>query len=182
MAKKIAPFAGPSTPNQRLGEGGSGDGASGAGVRLIKKYPNRRLYDTHESCYIALSDVRQMVLAGESFQVHDAKTGINLTRSLLLQIILEAELDGVALFSEAALANIIRFYGNTMQGALGTYLEQNMQAFSDMHRSTQAAAMGKTGQHVVGAYADQTQAALRLVQSQMQAQAEQLLRSFGIKR
>jgi polyhydroxyalkanoate synthesis repressor PhaR len=100
--------------------------------RVLKKYPNRRLYDTQTSGYITLADVRQMVLDHESFVVRDAKTGDDLTRSILLQIILEAETDGMPMFTTPVLANIIRFYGHTMQGLMGSYLEKNVQAFTDM--------------------------------------------------
>ena len=97
------------------------------GVRVLKKYPNRRLYDTQTSAYITLADVKQMVLGGELFEVRDAKTAEDLTRSILLQIILEEESGGVPM-----LAQIIRFYGHTMQGLMGTYLEKNVQAFFDL--------------------------------------------------
>jgi polyhydroxyalkanoate synthesis repressor PhaR len=100
--------------------------------RLIKKYPNRRLYDTETSTYITLADVKQLVLEHEEFKVFDAKTNEDLTRSILLQIILEEESGGVPMFSSAMLSQIIRFYGHTMQGMMGTYLEKNIQAFIDI--------------------------------------------------
>ena len=101
-------------------------------IRLIKKYPNRRLYDTRTSTYITLVDVKELVLAHEDFQVIDAKTGDDLTRSILLQIILEEETGGMPLFTEQMLANFIRYYGHSMQGFLGAYLEKNMQVFMEM--------------------------------------------------
>jgi polyhydroxyalkanoate synthesis repressor PhaR len=101
-----------------------------SGVRVLKKYPNRRLYDTQSSSYITLADVKQMVLDGQPFQVRDAKDGTDLTRSILLQIILEEESGGVPMFSTETLAQIIRFYGHTMQGAMGAWFEQNMRAFA----------------------------------------------------
>ena len=101
-------------------------------VRTLKKYPNRRLYDTQTSSYITLTDVKRMVLDAEDFEVRDAKTGEDLTRSILLQIILEEESGGVPMFSTQALAQIIRFYGHAMQGVMGTMLEKNLQAFTDM--------------------------------------------------
>jgi len=101
-------------------------------LRILKKYPNRRLYDTRSSSYITLADVKQMVLRGEEFEVLDAKTSDNLTRSILLQIILEEESGGVPMFTTPALAQIIRFYGHTMQGLMGTMLEKNLQAFAKM--------------------------------------------------
>jgi polyhydroxyalkanoate synthesis repressor PhaR len=100
--------------------------------RIIKKYPNRRLYDTNTSAYITLADVKQLVLKGESFRVQDAKSADDLTRSILLQIILEEEAGGTPLFSEAVLAQMIRFYGNAMQGMMGAVLERQVQAFAEM--------------------------------------------------
>ena len=102
------------------------------GPRILKKYPNRRLYDTQSSSYITLADVKQMVLDGQDFEVRDAKGGDDLTRSILLQIILEEESAGVPMFSTQSLAQIIRLYGHAMQGVMGNYLEQNLQGFTDM--------------------------------------------------
>jgi polyhydroxyalkanoate synthesis repressor PhaR len=99
---------------------------------LIKKYPNRRLYDTQTSSYITLVDVKQFVLDNDDFAVVDAKTGEDLTRMILLQIILEAEAGGAPMFSSVALAQIIRYYGHAMQGMMGSYLEKNIQAFIDI--------------------------------------------------
>jgi len=106
--------------------------AAGAGPRILKKYPNRRLYDTEISSYITLSDVKAMVLKGTAFEVRDAKTGEDLTRSILLQIILEEETGGVPIFSASMLSQIIRFYGHAMQGMMGSYLETNLQTFTDI--------------------------------------------------
>jgi polyhydroxyalkanoate synthesis repressor PhaR len=101
-------------------------------LRTLKKYPNRRLYDTRTSSYVTLADVKQMVLAGEAFEVRDAKTSEDLTRSILLQIILEEESGGVPMFSSQTLSQIIRLYGHAMQGVMGTVLEKNMAAFSEL--------------------------------------------------
>jgi len=98
-------------------------------IRVIKKYPNRRLYDTANSGYITLADVKQMVLDFVDFQVIDAKTGEDLTRSILLQIILEEESAGMPMFSSEMLSQMIRFYGNALQGIMGNYMEQNVKAF-----------------------------------------------------
>jgi len=103
-----------------------------ASERLIKKYPNRRLYDTQTSSYITLADVKQLVLGNEDFIVIDAKTEEDLTRSILLQIILEEESNGQPMFSSSALSQIIRYYGHTMQGMMGSYLEKNIQVFIDI--------------------------------------------------
>ena len=101
-------------------------------TRVLKKYPNRRLYDTQTSSYITLADVKAMVLSAEAFEVRDAKTGDEITRSILLQIILEEETGGVPMFSTTMLAQIIRFYGHAMQGMMGSYLEKNLQTFVDL--------------------------------------------------
>ncbi len=98
-------------------------------MRVIKKYPNRRLYDTDTSAYITLAEVKELVMDNERFVVRDAKTNEDLTRSILLQIILEEEAGGAPMFTEAVLANIIRFYGHAMQGFMGAYLEKNVQIF-----------------------------------------------------
>ena len=105
--------------------------------RLIKKYPNRRLYDTQTSTYITLADVKQLVVDQEEFQVVDAKSGDDLTRQILLQIILEEEAGGMPMFSAPMLAQVIRFYGNAMQGMMGSYLEKNIQAFIDIQSKLQ---------------------------------------------
>ena len=110
--------------------------------RVIKKYPNRRLYDTDTSTYITLTEVKQLVMDSESFTVRDAKTNDDLTRSILLQIILEEETGGVPMFSTQTLAQIIRFYGHAMQGMMGTYLEKNLQTFVDMQRRLTEQAQG----------------------------------------
>ena len=100
-------------------------------TRLIKKYPNRRLYDTTTSSYITLAEIKGLVLHNEAFVVRDAKTDDDLTRSILLQIILEHESEGAPILTEQVLANIIRFYGHSMQGFMGSYLEKNVQTFMD---------------------------------------------------
>jgi polyhydroxyalkanoate synthesis repressor PhaR len=100
-------------------------------VRTIKKYPNRRLYDTQTSTYVTLAEIKKLVMLASPLVVLDAKTGEDLTRSILLQIILEEESAGVPMFSEAILSNIIRFYGHAMQGHMGSYLENHVQSFMD---------------------------------------------------
>ena len=98
--------------------------------RVIKKYPNRRLYDTEQSRYITLSDIRKLVMRAGDFQVVDSNTGEDLTRSILLQIMLEEESGGQPLFSAKMLAQIIRFYGGTMQGMFHRYLEESLSLFT----------------------------------------------------
>jgi polyhydroxyalkanoate synthesis repressor PhaR len=120
-------------PSSRRGAAkGSAEGAADSAPRILKKYPNRRLYDTRTSSYITLADVKRMVLDGETFEVRDAKSGEDLTRSILLQIILEEETDGAPMFSTQMLSQIIRFYGHAMQGMMGSYLEKNLQTFVDL--------------------------------------------------
>ena len=164
--------------------------------RVIKKYPNRRLYDTDTSTYITLAQVKQLVLDNQSFIVRDAKTNEDLTRSILLQIILEEEAGGAPMFSEAALANIIRFYGHAMQGFMGNYLEKNVQAITDMQ--AQMAAQSKTltpeawasfmslqnpmMAGMMGSYTEQSKTLFEQMQEQMQKQTEQMLGAFGIKK
>lgn len=165
-------------------------------LRVIKKYPNRRLYDTDTSTYITLAEVKQLVLDTEPFVVRDAKTNEDLTRSILLQIILEEEAGGAPMFSEAALSNIIRFYGHAAQGFMGSYLEKNVQAFTDIQaklaeQSTQltpemwAQFMNMQNplmQGMMGSYVEQSKTMFDKMQEQMQKQAEQMLGAFGIKR
>ncbi len=136
--------------------------------RVIKKYPNRRLYDTDTSSYITLIEIKQLVMDSEVFVVRDAKSGEDLTRNILLQIILEEEANGSPMFTSSVLANIIRFYGHTMQGFMGSYLEKNMQALMDMQ---QPLMQGVTNNSVFAQ-----------MQEQMQKQTEQFLGTFGIKR
>lgn len=100
-------------------------------LRIIKKYPNRRLYDTAISSYITLEDVKKLVLDRAVFQVIDARTNADITRGILLQIISEQEEQGNPIFTTDVLAHIIRFYGDTLQGMMGSYLEKSLQAFVD---------------------------------------------------
>jgi polyhydroxyalkanoate synthesis repressor PhaR len=164
-------------------------------VRLIKKYPNRRLYDTKTSSYITLADVKQMVLKHEEFQVVDAKSGDDLTRQILLQIILEEESGGLPMFSSDLLAQLIRFYGNAMQGLMGTYLEKNINAFQEMQKSLQEQSQrmygdtprasqelwaqfmnlqGPAMQSLMQAYIEQSQKVFSQFQDQMQSQARNM--------
>src|SRR6185295_17150707 len=116
-------------------------------TRLIKKYPNRRLYDTATSSYITLADVKKLVLGQTPFKVVDAKSNEDLTRSILLQIILEEESAGAPMFSSDMLSQIIRFYGNAMQGMMGTYLEKNIQTFMEIQKKLQEQSKQLYGQN-----------------------------------
>ncbi|MEZ5543951.1 MAG: polyhydroxyalkanoate synthesis repressor PhaR [Lysobacteraceae bacterium] len=115
--------------------------------RIIKKYPNRRLYDTEISSYITLEEVRQLIIDGEEFEVRDARSGDDLTRSVLLQIISEHEEHGQPIFSTRLLTQVIRFYGDALQGFMGNYLERSMELFLDQQhqfRSQLNNLMGQT--------------------------------------
>ena len=148
--------------------------------RVLKKYPNRRLYDTRSSSYITLADVKRMVLAGEDFEVRDAKTAEDLTRSILLQIILEEESVGVPMFSTPMLANIIRFYGHTMQGAMGSMLERNLQTFAEVQKQL-VGGQAPLMQNLMGSYLEQSRAMFDKMQEQM-AQAGSVFPGFPPKR
>lgn len=164
--------------------------------RVIKKYPNRRLYDTETSTYITLTEVKQLVIQNAQFVVRDAKTGDDLTRSILLQIILEEEAGGAPMFTEQVLANIIRFYGQAMQGYMGPYLEKNIQAMTEVQAQLAEKAEGLTPemwsrfmtmqspmlQGLMGNYVEQSKNVFMQMQEQMQKNTEQVLGAFGIKR
>lgn len=100
-------------------------------VRIINKYPNRRLYDTVISRYITLDEIRQLVLKNEKFQVIDKRSKDDITRSILLQVIMEQEEAGTPILREEVLLNIIRFYGDSMQNSVSHYLELSMELFID---------------------------------------------------
>jgi polyhydroxyalkanoate synthesis repressor PhaR len=98
-------------------------------VRTIKKYPNRRLYDTAVSRYITVADVRDLVMKRIEFKVIDANSNDDITRPTLLQIILEQESGGQPLFTADILSKMIRFYGDSIQGVFSTYLEKSLELF-----------------------------------------------------
>lgn len=118
-------------------------------MRIIKKYSNRRLYDTEESRYITLSEIKNYVVESIDFEIKDAKTNKDLTNDVLLQIILEEEGFNKPIFTTAILKNIIRFYGNPSQRVMSQYLEQVMQSFSDSKTTDPLSAMTKmTAQNI----------------------------------
>ena len=169
-------------------------------IRIIKKYPNRRLYDTTTSVYITLADVKKLVLENVVFKVEDAKTKDDLTRSILLQIILEEESgDGAPMFSSDVLSKIIRFYGNAMQGMMGNYLEKNIQTFVEIQKKLQEKAsaiyggtsvpnadawseflkmQGPAIQGLMGSYLEQSANAFLDMQQQLQKQTRNLFGNF----
>ncbi len=130
--------------------------------RIIKKYPNRRLYDTEISSYITVDEVRQLVVDGEDFEVRDAKTGEDLTRTVLLQIISEHEDKGQPLFSTKLLSQFIRFYGDSMQGFMGSYLERSMQVFLDQQGQFRSQMNNLLGQTPCSVLNDMTERNLEL--------------------
>ena len=168
-------------------------------ARLIKKYPNRRLYDTRTSSYITLTDVKELVLNHDEFKVIDAKSGDELTRTILLQIILEEEAGGAPMFTSELLAHMIRFYGNAMQGMMGKYLENNIKAFTELQHKLQDQArsiygdnspisqdlwaqflnfQGPALQSMMGAYMEQSKKMLTQMQEQVESQTRNLFTGF----
>jgi polyhydroxyalkanoate synthesis repressor PhaR len=168
-------------------------------TRIIKKYPNRRLYDTATSCYITLEDVKKLVTDEVDFQVVDAKTSQDLTRSILLQIIMEAEGEGQPMFSSDMLSQVIRLYGNAMQGMMGNFLEQSTNSFMEMQEQMQKQAKevygdnpvfnadmwgqflkmnGPAIQNVMSKYMEQSTNMFYEMQQQMQKQTQNMFGNF----
>jgi polyhydroxyalkanoate synthesis repressor PhaR len=169
-------------------------------ARTIKKYPNRRLYDTHTSSYITLADVKDLVMGFENFKVVDAKSGEDLTRSILLQIILEEETANMPLFSTELLAQMIRFYGHAMQGMLGKYLENNIRTFVDFQAKLQLQQsrptagdaqmqnelwsqflnfQGPAMQSMMSSYMEQSRKMVEQLQEQMESQTRNMFSGFN---
>ena len=168
-------------------------------TRIIKKYPNRRLYDTETSSYITLIDVKKLVLEQVDFRVEDAKSKEDLTRAILLQIILEEESAGAPMFSSDMLSQIIRFYGNAMQGMMGSYLEKNIHTFIDIQKRLQDQSKQMYGQNpmlgsdtwgefvkmqgpaiqgLMSRYLEQSASAFMDMQNQLQSQTRNLFGGF----
>ncbi len=166
-------------------------------ARIIKKYPNRRLYDTETSAYITLAEVKQFVLSYEKFIVQDARSGEDLTRSILLQVILEEESGGLPMFSADMLANIIRYYGHSMQGLMGSYLERSIGAFHEAQKKFQAQSTtiysavpgfkpdtwaqlipGAGGTNPVGAFIEKSASSVIGMQEELRKQAMQMFSTF----
>jgi len=104
-------------------------------TRIIKKYPNRRLYDTEISSYITIEDVRQLIVDGEEFEVRDARTDQDITRLVLLQIIAEREEEGQPMLSTGSLQLMIRFYGDPLHGFMSRYIERSLQLFLEQQHT-----------------------------------------------
>lgn len=168
---------------------------SKAALRVIKKYPNRRLYDTKTSSYITLADVKDLVIKNENFQVVDAKSSEDLTRSILLQIILDEETGGMPMFTSDLLSQLIRFYGNAMQGMVGGYLEKNIHTFIEIQKQLQEQSknlygdntkinqdmwsqfmnfQGSAMQGMMSAYMDQSKNAFMQMQEKLQSQTKNI--------
>jgi len=140
--------------------------------------------------------VRQLVIDGADLRVRDAKSGEDLTRAILLQIILEEEAGGAPMFSEAALANIIRFYGHAMQGFMGAYIEKNVQMFTEVQARLADQAKTITPemwnqfmnlqspmmQNLMGSYIEQSHSVFQHMQEQVNKQTEQMLGAFGLNK
>lgn len=176
------------------------EATAGATMRLIKKYPNRRLYDTQTSTYITLADVKQLVLENEIFKVVDAKSSDDLTRSILLQIILEEESGGTPMFSSVMLAQVIRFYGHAMQGMMGSYLEKNIQGFMEIQERMADQSKGIYGanqfapetwaqfmtaqspmvQNMMNSYVEQSKSLFSQMQDKMQDQTRAMFSTFPL--
>jgi polyhydroxyalkanoate synthesis repressor PhaR len=135
---------------------------------VIKKYANRRLYNTASSSYVTLDHLSEMVRAGVDFTVQDAKTGDDITRAVLTQIIFEEESKGQNLLPVQFLRRLIRFYGDSMQGFLPAYLEMSMEKFTsaqDQWRDQITKAWG--GKNPIGAFEDQARANMAMFEQAM---------------
>ena len=130
--------------------------------RIIKKYPNRRLYDTEESKYITLEDIKKLVLSNKDFIVKDVKTDEDLTRTILLQIIIEQEDDGEPLFSTQALSHIIRFYGDSLQSVAGDYLQKSIDLFVTQQKQLQEQIQSAVTSNPLAAMAELTEQNLEM--------------------
>ena len=120
------------------------------GPRLIRKYPGRRLYDTTDSKYIVFSNVKKLIQEGVELQVVEVKTGVDVTRNILLQIIHEQENDINPIFSVETLKAIISFYGHSMQAIMGGHLEKSFGLFLPLHTK-----VTEDAQKILNTYLDQ---------------------------
>lgn len=144
-------------------------------MRTIKKYPNRRLYDTEESRYITLADIRQLVVDKEDFAVIDKKSGDDITRSILLQVISEQEQHGEPIMSRDFLSEIIRSYSNAMPDFARNYLEQSMNLFMRQQADVRARVKKVTGLDPVGTVTEMAERNM----NRWKSVQEELLRVLG---
>ena len=139
-------------------------------MRTLKKYPNRRLYDTSQSCYVTIDNVRDLVLGHERFRVVDSKSGDDLTRSILLQIIVEQENDaGEHVLTNEVLQHLIRFYGSGMQTNMAHFLEQSISFFLNQQEVMQNQVRSVIGTNSpIGALQKMTEDNMKLWESMSQ--------------
>lgn len=142
--------------------------------RVIKKYPNRRLYDTEESRYITLADVKELVMNKVDFEVIDKKSGEDITRTILLQVISEQEQHGDAIMTEDFLAQIIRAYGSVVPDFMARYLEQSMSFFMKQQKFLQGQVKSVVGTDPISAMAELTQKNF----ARLQSLQEEMLKGF----
>ena len=143
-------------------------------TRVIKKYPNRRLYDTEESRYITLADVKDLVMNKVDFEVIDKKTGEDITRQILLQVISEQEQHGDAIMSQDFLADIIRAYGAVVPDSMARYLEQSMSFFMQQQKFLQGQVESVVGKDPIGTMAEMTQKNI----ARLQTFQQEMLKGF----
>jgi polyhydroxyalkanoate synthesis repressor PhaR len=146
--------------------------------RLIKKYANRRLYDASQSRHITLDDIRALIVKGEKIKVVEDKTGHEITRHILLQVIAEQEQFGRPILSTPVLESIIRFYGSSMQGFLASFLEKSVETFLRQQETFQAQLSKMVANTPLATVADLTRQNLETL-SKMQ---ETVLGAFAAKR
>lgn len=142
--------------------------------RVIKKYPNRRLYDTEESRYITLADIKDLVMNKVDFEVIDKKSGEDITRTILLQVISEQEQHGDAIMTEDFLAQIIRAYGSVVPDFMARYLEQSMSFFTKQQKFLQGQVKSVVGTDPISAMAEMTQKNF----ARLQSLQEEMLKGF----
>jgi polyhydroxyalkanoate synthesis repressor PhaR len=146
--------------------------------RVIKKYPNRRLYDTVESKYVTLDDVRRLALNGTQFCVIDQKTGDDITRSILLQIIIEQEDGGQPIFTTDALLEMVRFYGDTVRGLASNFLERSVSIITEQQKQFHTRMNQAVKSNPLTAMTELTQNNLKLWQDMQ----EQFFKAAGVAR
>jgi len=135
---------------------------------IIKKYANRRLYNTASSAYVTLDDLSQMVKDGHDFIVHDAKSGENITRQVLTQIIFEEEAKGENLLPVDFLRQLIRFYGDSMQAFVPSYLQFSMEHLTREHERLRQQMVGPAGSEMLKTVEDQARQNMVMFQEAMQ--------------
>lgn len=135
---------------------------------VIKKYANRRLYNTSSSAYVTLDDLSQMVKEGSDFVVHDAKSGDNITRQVLTQIIFEEEAKGENLLPIDFLRQLIRFYGDSMQSFVPSYLQFSMDHLTREHERLREEMVGSAGTEMIKSMEDQARTNMAMFQDAMQ--------------